>query len=109
LPDGAELAAENEAEARYTNEGLEKAQEYMQSGELLQIICECGQAGCGELIAITRPEYEALRSDPTHFAIAPDHMMPEIDRIVGSNDRFVTVEKREGTPAEIAEETDPRD
>ena len=108
MGEGAETAAQNEAEARYANENLEKAQQFLRSGDDLQIICECGRSGCGELVAITDEEYEELRSDPTHFAISKDHLMPDIDRIVGENDRFVTVAKRPGIPADVAKEEDPR-
>jgi hypothetical protein len=34
--------------------------------------------------------------------------MPDIDRIVGENDRFVMVAKRPGIPADVAKEEDPR-
>jgi hypothetical protein len=105
---GVESAARNEAEARYANENLEKAQQYLPSDEYLQIICECGRSGCGELLAITDEEYEQLRSDPTHFAISLDHLIPEVDSVVRENDRFVIVAKRPGAPADIAREEDPR-
>jgi hypothetical protein len=34
--------------------------------------------------------------------------VPDVEVIVEETDRFVVVRKREGTPAEIAEEEDPR-
>jgi 5-bromo-4-chloroindolyl phosphate hydrolysis protein len=106
--EGVESAAENEAEARYANENLEQAQQYLRPGKYLQIICECGRTGCGELLAITDEEYQELRSDPIHFAISRGHLIPEVDQVVRENDRFVTVAKRPGAAEAIAREEDPR-
>jgi len=106
--DGVESAARNEADSRYANENLEKAQQYLRSSEDLQIICECGRPGCGELLSITKSEYEELRSDPTHFAISIGHLLPSVDRVVRQTDRFAVVEKRPGTPEDVAKEEDTR-
>ena len=108
MVDGVESAAQNEADSRYANENLERAQQYLRSSEDLQIICECGTPGCGELLSITKEEYEELRSDPTHFAISIDHLLPSVDRVVSQTDRFAVVEKRSGTPEDVAKEEDPR-
>ena len=108
MVDGVESAAQNEADSRYANENLERAQQYLRSSEDLQIICECGTPGCGELLSITKVEYEELRSDPTHFAIFIDHLLPSVDRVVSQTDRFAVVEKRSGTPEDVAKEEDPR-
>ena len=61
------------------------------------------------LIAITIAEYERVRGDPRHFAVFREHVVPDVERVVDETERFVVVEKREGLPAEIAEEEDPRD
>jgi hypothetical protein len=100
--------AENEADARYANENLEKTQDYLRSRGLLQIICECGRPGCGEVLAIKNEEYQEVRSDPTHFVISRDHLVPEVDRIVRESEGFLVVAKRRGAPEDIAKEEDPR-
>jgi len=44
--------------------------------------------------------------DPRQFAIVPEHVVGDIERIVSENDRFAVVAKRQGTPADVAiEET----
>jgi hypothetical protein len=37
-----------------------------------------------------------------------DHVTPDVEEVVSQTDRFTVVRKREGTPAEVAEATDPR-
>ena len=60
------------------------------------------------MIAITVPEYESVRSDARRFAVVRDHVVADVELVVDEHDRFVVVEKREGTPADVAEEEDPR-
>jgi hypothetical protein len=37
-----------------------------------------------------------------------DHVVPDAELVLEEHERFVVVEKREGTPAEVAEAKDPR-
>jgi hypothetical protein len=71
-------------------------------------LCECGAAGCADLIQLTRAEYETVRSFATRFAVRLDHENPEVDYIVDENDRFATVQKLSGRPERIAQASDPR-
>ena len=59
-------------------------------------------------IAITIAEYESVRADPRQFAVARGHVMADVERVVAETDRYVVVAKREGTPAAVAIEEDPR-
>jgi hypothetical protein len=104
-----ERGARNEATAREINEGIEDAHEGRPSDRYIRIVCECGRESCDSLVAITVPEYERLRSDPIQFAVVPDHVVADLERVIEETDRFVVVAKREGTPAEVASEEDPRD
>jgi hypothetical protein len=103
-----ERVAKNEAVAREINEGIEDSTAWRSSEGYLRMVCECGQSECELLIAITIPEYEAIRGDPTTFAVAAEHVMADVERVVSETDRFTVVRKREGTPAQVAEATDPR-
>ena len=58
-------------------------------------------------IDITMAEYRMVRSDARQFAIVPEHLIGDIERIISENDRFAAVIKREGTPAEVAMEETP--
>jgi hypothetical protein len=53
-------------------------------------------------------EYRHVRMDPRQFAIVPEHFIGDIERIVLENDRFAVVAKREGTPADVARDENPR-
>jgi len=103
-----ERMALNEAASRRINEGIEQAHQGDPPGRRMTITCECALKSCDRLIEITTPEYQDVRSDATQFAIVPEHLIGDIERIVFENDRFVIVAKRAGTPADVATETDPR-
>lgn len=72
------------------------------------LLCECSDAICTRPIAMTNSEYEAVRTEPTRFAIALDHENPELDNVVAENVRFATIEKFYGPAVRIARSTDPR-
>ena len=108
VSDRTERVARNEATSREINEGLEQAHEGAPSDRYLRMVCECGLATCDRMIAITTPEYERVRSDPRWFAVLREHVVADAEVVVEEHDRFVVVVKREGTPAEIAEQRDPR-
>jgi hypothetical protein len=108
VSDRAERVARNEATSRQINEGLEQAHEGAPSDRYLRMVCECGLATCDRMIAITTPEYERVRSDPRWFAVLREHVVPEAEVVLEEHDRFVVVVKREGTPAEVAQQQDPR-
>jgi hypothetical protein len=99
--------AKNEATARDMNEKIEQAHADSPD-DYFRILCECGRSDCDRVIAIATPEYEALRSDAREFAVVSTHVMPDIEDVVRDTERYTVVRKHEGTPAEIAEEEDPR-
>jgi hypothetical protein len=99
--------ARNEASSREINEGIENARPAT-PGNYVRMVCECGRPDCPRLIAISIQEYEAVRADPRTFAVYHSHVSPDVEEPVRTNERFVVVQKREGTPAAIAEEEDPR-
>jgi hypothetical protein len=71
-------------------------------------ICECGDASCTDPINLTRQEYESVRSEATHFAIATNHENPELDRVLAEHSRYTVVEKWLGEAARIAYASNPR-
>ena len=71
-------------------------------------LCECTDATCREAISLDAREYESVRADPKHFAIAPGHHAGDaIERVVEKTDRYWIVEKV-GKAADEAERLDPR-
>jgi hypothetical protein len=99
----------NEAVFRDVNERIQDvATTFDLTSEPLDLICECGDASCVERISISRDEYEQLRADPHLFAVASGHAVPDLEDVADRRQRYDIVRKREGIPAEIAENTDPR-
>jgi hypothetical protein len=103
-----ERVARNETAAREINEGIEDAHQGEPSDRYIRIVCECGRDDCDRLVAITTTEYEQIRSDPIQFVVVQDHVIGDVERVVIETDRYLVVAKREGTPAKVAIEEDPR-
>lgn len=99
-----ERIAHNETTYRRINEAIERGRQNRDG--VVGFVCECGQLGCNAVIELTIDEYEAVRSDPTQFAIARGHETAA-DRVVGDGGRFSRVVKVEGS-ADVAHRTDPR-
>jgi hypothetical protein len=103
-----ERVARNEATTRQINEQIEQAQQAAPSQGHIRVLCECGQQDCDRPIAMTLAEYESVRADPRQFAVARDHVRADVEQVVAETDRYSVVAKREGTPAAVAVEEDPR-
>jgi hypothetical protein len=71
-------------------------------------ICECANGDCTERLEIPVTEYEKVRADPRRFIVVPGHELPEFESIIERQGGYDVVEKREGAPAALARETDPR-
>lgn len=101
-------AAENEVRFRALNERLsERAGAWEGSEGELQLVCECGNEDCTAAIALSVPEYEAVRAVETQFVVVPGHERPELEDVVNSGKIWLVVRKR-GDAAKIAAGTDPR-
>ena len=103
-----ERLAKNEATSRDINEGIKLAHDEGARDKQVRMVCECGHAECERLVAITLSEYEEVRGDPVQFVVIREHVIDEVERVVRETDRFVVVAKRNGVPADIAVEEDPR-
>ena len=103
-----ERVARNETTTRQINEQIEQAHHEAPTQGHVRVLCECGQQDCDRLIAMTLVEYESVRADPRQFAVAHDHVLAEVEQVVAHTDRYSVVAKREGTPAAVAVEEDPR-
>ena len=103
-----ERVARNESTTRAINEEIEQAHEAAPVEGHVRVLCECGREECDRLIAMTLAEYESVRADPRRFAVVRDHVLAEVERVVAETDRYSVVAKREGTPAAVAVEEDPR-
>jgi hypothetical protein len=97
----------NEAVFREFNERLETAARSLDL-RMLDLVCECGDAGCDERIAMSVEEYEQLRSNPLHFAMVAGHELAGVETVVERKGTYNVIRKSVGEPAELARETDPR-
>ena len=101
---------ENEALFRRVNNAVEEINDAREVDlDELEIICECGDPGCIERIPVSPSEYQALRQEPTHFAIRPGHVIASVEQVIARNGRYWTIEKHEGRPARIARELEARE
>jgi hypothetical protein len=97
-----ERAAFTETVFRRANEIIRKRADEV-GAERFSILCECGDSTCLQWVELSLPEYEAVRSNPTWFAVIPGHEFtdPDIDRVVRTGDTYNVVEKV-GDAAEVA-------
>jgi hypothetical protein len=59
----------------------------------LEILCECVNDECTEWLTVSDAEYEEVRNRPRWFFVRPDHVVPDVERVVRDGERFVVVEK----------------
>jgi hypothetical protein len=105
----AEREAWNEARFRKQNEWIERTSEgFDRASPTETYVCECGDGECSEPIELTRAEYEGVRTEATHFVVAPDHENPEVEQLISECSRFTVVDKFEAAARRIARATDPR-
>jgi hypothetical protein len=101
--------ARSAALTRSLNERVAHISESSETYGSLKFLCECGIYDCGQQIEITAGAYEAVRLEPTHFLVHPDHDLYEVDSVVvGYSGSYVVVERR-GAGGRLAIATDPRD
>jgi len=99
----------NEAVFREVNERVETiAQSLSSKPENILLVCECGRIDCTERFEMSVSDYEALRSDPTLFAVARGHAVPGLETVVAAEGPYEVVRKAIGEATDVAVETDPR-
>jgi hypothetical protein len=101
----------NEALFRVTNE---EVTDLAGRAKTFEIVCECGYSNCRKMITVTPEAYERVRSHSDRFIVRADHQIEEVETVVDVVDSgwelgsYFVVEKGEGVPRQVAEETDPR-
>jgi hypothetical protein len=73
----------------------------------LEILCECGAAGCAERVQIDEADYERVRGEATHFALLDGHQDAAVENIVRTCDGYLVVANL-GAAATVARRTNPR-
>src|SRR5262249_47719133 len=104
----ARRVGENEAPFRSVNEQGRGLNETVLVRGTPRIGCGGGGQGCIGEGGIWPAAYEALRADPTLFAVKPGHEAPDFESVVERKQAYSVVCKDRGQPEKIARETDPR-
>ncbi len=99
--------AQNQALFRNVNERVGKVVQQLSAGAPVSFVCECAIVDCARQIELTHDEYEAIRRDPTHFFVRPDHVFPEVEVVLEDRESYVIVEKF-GAAGRVAAAADPR-
>lgn len=60
------------------------------AGSVVEIACECGRSGCGEVIRLPRCVYEEAQREPRRLLLAPGHELPAGSALIRC-DSFVVV------------------
>lgn len=71
-------------------------------------MCECGIYACKERIELTVSEYEAVRLDPTHFLVHPNHVLRALESVVLECRETYVVVERVSAAARLAIVSDQR-
>jgi hypothetical protein len=61
--------------------------------QIIQFYCECSDEKCRKRIGLTAKEYRKLHQNRDQFIVLPGHSMPELERTVKSEEKYVIVEK----------------
>ena len=104
----AERRGRNESLFREVNERIKQVNVAITSGEATDFLCECGDESCTQPISLSLREYEAVRAEPTHFAVVPGHVMTDIEHVIAGNERYEVVAKAELDAVKVAVAEDPR-
>jgi hypothetical protein len=99
-------AASAEVNGRRVNEAIERGTE---DAEAAVFVCECGNLGCTDTVALTISEYEAVRSNFDRFLVVPGHEIESVEDVIERHHGYLVVAKRDGTAVAIAAVTDDRD
>ena len=100
--------AHTEALFRDVNERIAESADRFNARDA-EFVCECADPECAERVPATLDQYEDVRSDGTHFLLAPGHELLELERVVKRpHKRFVVVEKFNSIVARTVRRLDPR-
>ena len=113
MDDDQRRRARNEALFREVNERIVELETGLGGYDrddslLIGFVCECPREDCGELLEVTRGQYEAVRDNGRRFLVLPGHEDSDIANLVERHTQYLIVEKS-GEAGKIAVEHDPRE
>jgi hypothetical protein len=99
--------ATTESIFRNVNERIAESAQRFDADEA-EFVCECADGSCTHRLETPLDDYERVRSEPTHFLLAPGHENEEIEKVVQRRRRFQVVDKFERTVAATVRRLNPR-
>jgi len=104
-----ERLAANEALFRTVNEHIrDAAVEHGEDAHEYEFLCECSNADCDLRLRLAVETYEAVRTEPTRFIVAPGHHLPDIEHVVEERAGYTVIEKEGEAARRLVRELDPR-
>jgi hypothetical protein len=103
-----ERVGKNEALFREVNERIRDVSARLvayDGAAPIEFLCECSDEECNDAVELTLAEYDAVRSQPTHFLVATGHLWRPDERAVRELDGYAVIEKL-GAAAQVAVEED---
>jgi hypothetical protein len=99
--------ARTEAAFREVNEAIAETAARFDAEEA-DFICECADPRCAHRVTAELEEYEEVRSEGTHFLLAPGHHEPKVEKIVEQTEELEVVEKVVPLMRRIVRRLNPR-
>lgn len=95
MPTRAKRLKQNEDSASQINEAIRSAiaDGDGPAGESMLIVCECAHVWCEEIIEVSLSAYTELRSRLSHYAVVPEHVVADVERVVEEHGDYVVVTK----------------
>jgi hypothetical protein len=103
----AERIATTESLFRDVNERIAESAQRVDAADA-QFVCECADTTCTERVPAPLDAYEDVRSDGTHFLLAPGHEDADVERVIERKRRYQVVEKFNQAVAARVRRLDPR-
>ena len=99
--------AQTESAFREVNEAIAKTAVKFEAEEA-EFVCECADPGCAHRVTADLDDYEEIRSEATHFLLAPGHSEPRVERVIDRGGDYEVVEKFGETVTRIVRSLNPR-
>jgi hypothetical protein len=90
-----ERAARNQLLFRSVNARIEElGEKVLTSAHEVDFACECADTECTEMIALTLPEFQAIKRIKNQFIVRAGHNLPEVEDVLATRDGYAIVTKR---------------
>jgi hypothetical protein len=99
--------ARTESLFRDVNERIAETSERFDA-EDAEFMCECGDPSCAERLEVPLAVYEDVRSEATTFLLNPDHVEPDVEKVVRERSGYAVVKKVDEAVARMVRQLNPR-